>query len=309
MRIDPIRHALIAKLASVVLLALCLIQWNARASQPIIISAAQTAGTFTLTFNGQTTGLARGQMLRLTASNGNEPGSGGGSEPVHALATLFDAHGNPLAESGEVEIPAGEFRSIDFDRDDLHLAGEPGTGRTQVRTQVRYRFFSLVDRTKLSPPSIEIIDKSNGMTTVAASPDRANDRIRTAGPTDVPLGIITGQTLRLTLFNSSEPGSAEPIGGQVKLFDAHGSLIAESSVVLIPAGEFHSFDFNRSDLPLAGEPGSSRAEIRTRALWYFRPLHSLGPEIPASLEIVDNGTGRTTAATSTKPKEIVVVGS
>jgi hypothetical protein len=155
MRIRFIRHSLIAKLAACVLLALCLVQSNAHASQPINTSTAQTYGTYTITFQGALAGLVRGQTLRLTGSNGNDPGSRGGSEPVFAMATLFDAHGNPIAESVEVEIPVGEFRSIEFDRDDLSLAGEPDTGRVQVRSQIRYRFLSIVDRTQLSPPSSE----------------------------------------------------------------------------------------------------------------------------------------------------------
>jgi len=120
-----------------------------------------TKPAYTITFQGALAGVVRGETLRLTASNGNEPGSRGGSEPVFAMATLYDAHGNPIAQSVEVEIPAGEFRSIEFDRDNLHLAGEPGTGRVQVRALVRYRSFSIVDRTQLSPPSSEIIDKEH----------------------------------------------------------------------------------------------------------------------------------------------------
>jgi hypothetical protein len=311
MRNDLIRHAL--KFASVALLAFGLLQPNVFALQPINTSAPQTGGTFTLTFNGQTTGLGRGQLLRLTASNGIEPDTRGGSEPVKALATLYDAQGAPIADRVEVEIPAGEFRTFDFDPEQLHLTGEPGTGRIQVRTQIRYRSFAILDRTQLSPPSIEIIDKISGITTVAIAAYRANDRLRTAGPTDVELGIIPGQTLRLTMFNPTEPGTpegTEPLLARVKLFDQHGLLIAESSEVLIRAGEFHSFDFNRSDLPLAGEPGTGRAQVRTAALWGVRTRTSFGPDdVPASLEIVDNGTGRTMAASSSKPKEIVVVGT
>ena len=308
MQTKSIRHPLIAKLAALALLALCFIQSDVRALQPSNISAARS-GVFTLTFNGQTTGLARGQTLRITVPNGNEQESRSGSLPVRAQATLFDAQGNPVDQSPEVEIPPGEFRSIDFDRDDLPLAGEQGTGRLEVRSQIRYRFLAIVDRTQLSPPSEEIIDMSSGMTTIAY---RANDRLRTAGPTDASLGITPGQTLRVTMFNSSEPGSpesAEPIRAHVKVFDAYGTLIAESSEALIAAGEFHSFDFNRSDLRLAGEPGTNRAQFRTQPLWSARAGIRLGPDdIPASVEIVDNGTGRTIAATSTMPKEIVVVG-
>lgn len=166
MQIRFIRRSLIAKLAACGLLALSLVQSNARASQPSIMSATEGRPTvYTVTFQG-TLGLARGQTLRITGSNGNEPGSRGGREPMRALATLYDAHGNPIAESAEAEIPAGEFRSIDFDRDDLDLAGEPGAGRIQVRAQIRYRFLSIVDRTQLSPPSLELIENTTGRTTV-----------------------------------------------------------------------------------------------------------------------------------------------
>jgi hypothetical protein len=38
----------------------------------------------------------------------------------------------------------------------------------QVRAQIRHRFFSLVDRTRLAPASLEIVDAS-GKTTVKVS--------------------------------------------------------------------------------------------------------------------------------------------
>ena len=307
-------QTLFVKAAALALLALFFIQSNAYASHRVNITAAQTpTGTFRLTFNGQTTGIARGQTLRLTASNGNEPASPGGGGRVLAQAILFDAHGATIAESREVDIPPGEFRSFDFDRDQLSLEGEPATGRVQARSQIRYRFFSIVDRTQLSRPSIEIIDNNTGMTVIAMPDARAADDM--LGPdiaNDIAIGIIPGQTLRLSLFNPSDPDSregSEPIRAQVKVFDSHGLLIAESAEVFIPAGEFRSFDFQRSDLPLAGDPGTSRAQIRTMALWGVSHHRFAPDQIPASVEIVDNGTGRTTAATSTKPKEIVVVGS
>lgn len=311
MRIDFKRRSLMVRLAALALLAFFFIQANVHATQPINSRAAQ-AVVFVGGW-GASVGLARGQTLRVNVSNENEPGARSGSEPVFALATLYDARGNTLAQSAEVAMRAGEFRSLDFNRDDLHLTGEPGTGRVQVRAQIRYRSFFIVDRTQLTPPALEVIDKSSGKTNIAVLAYRANDRLSNSGPGANYLGIVPGQTLRVTMFNPSEPGSPagrEPLRARVKLYDAHGNLIAESAEVRIAAGQFHSFDFNRADLPLAGEPGTSRAEIRTTALWGVRARHSFGPDdIPASLEIVDNGTGQTTAALSSKPKEIVVVGS
>ena len=60
-----------------------------------------------------------------------------GTEPVRARVTLYDAQGNEVASSREVEVPARQFRSFDFDRDNLPLAGEPNTGRVQVRAVVQ----------------------------------------------------------------------------------------------------------------------------------------------------------------------------
>ena len=94
MSIDFKRHSLVASLATLALLALFFIQANVRAAQPIDSSAAQVV-VFVGGW-GESLGLAHGQTLRVTGSNGNEPCSHGGSEPVYALATLYDAPGNSL---------------------------------------------------------------------------------------------------------------------------------------------------------------------------------------------------------------------
>ena len=66
------------------------------------------------------------------------------------------------------------------------------------------------------------------------------------------VGLAPGQTLRLTLFN---PDGA-PVGAQAQIHHSGGILVGlgDGSV---RAGAFHSFDFNRGDIPLAGEAGTS----------------------------------------------------
>jgi hypothetical protein len=259
---------------------------------------AQTGGTFTLTFNGQTAGLVRGQTLRLTASNRNEPGSRGGSEPVRATATLFDAHGRPIAQSAEVEIPAGEFRSIEFDRDDLPLAGEPGTGRVQVHSQVRYRMFTIVDRTQLSPPSSEILDKSAGMTTAIVAGGNEDESLKSGFENDNLYGMAPGQMLRFTVFNPDEPdsraGGVTKLGSKLLTLGGDGAYLAESDELSIEAGEFRSFDVKRDDLHVTGEPGTGRLQVRGKLI--LRVLegsaHS-GVSPAVSVELVTSSTGKT----------------
>ena len=298
MRIHFIRPSLIARLAVCAQLALCLVHSNVRASHLLNTSTAQPSGTFTLTFNGQMTGLARGQTLRITGSNGNDPGSRGGREPVFAMATLYDAHGNPIAQSAEVEIPAGEFRSIEFDRDELQLAGEPGTGRVQVRTQIRYRFLSIVDRTQLSPPSSEILDKSTGMTTAIVSCRNVDDPLTSGFENDNLYGMVPGQMLRFTVFNPDEPdsrgGGVTKLGSKLLTLQGDGTYVGESDEVIIPASEFRSFDVKRDDLHIAGEPGTGRLQLRGKIiLWVREGSAHAGFSPIISVELVTSSTGKT----------------
>ena len=310
MRLRFIQHSLIARLAACLLLALCLIQSNVRASQPIYTSAAQTTGTFRLTFNGASLGLAPGQTLRLTALNGNDPGSRGGSEPVHALATLYDAHGSPIAQSAEVEIPAGEFRSIEFDRDDLGLAGEPGTGRVQVRSRIRYRFLAIVDRTQLSPPSSEILDKSTGMTAAILSGRNEDDPRRSGFENDALIGMVPGQMLRFTVVNPDEPdsrsGGITKLGSKLLILQGDGTYLGESDELDVAAGEFRSIEVKREDLRVAGEPGTGRLQVRGKIILWVREGSSnpnLSPTV--SVELVNSSTGKTAAATQGRSLFIV----
>ena len=107
------------------------------------------------------------------------------------------------------------------------------------------------------------------------------------------VGLVPGERLRFTAFNPSTTESSrehnEPVRMQLKLYDAAGEIIAASPDVVIPPGEFRFVDFNRDDLPIAGEPGTRRAQVRTQALWGLRSHDRL--QLPTSLEIIDNQTG------------------
>jgi hypothetical protein len=109
-------------------------------------------------------GLTRGQTARLSVVNPNAP-SERERRTIFVQVTLVDQEGDRLAGSDEVAIESGEIRSIEFTRDALPLAGEPGSGRLQIRARVRYRFLALVDRTGQGfPPSVELIDNATGIT-------------------------------------------------------------------------------------------------------------------------------------------------
>jgi len=217
------------------------------------------------------------------------------------LVALFTADGSVVAESEEFTVEPGEFRSFDFDRDDLDLTGDPDTGRVQLCARIRYRFFSIVDRTQLPPASLEIIDKGSGRTTEAHS-HKPKEIVVVGSNGDRPLvfavdfrstGMVHGQTIRFSLLNQSDSSQAlrGPVLAQVRLFDAVGQQIAQSSVIAIPPGEFRSVDFDRDDIPLAGEPGTGRVQIKGTWKMTVQDRAAEDGEFPASLEIVDNESG------------------
>jgi hypothetical protein len=116
-----------------------------------------------------------------------------------------------------------------------------------------------------------------------------NDIITSGFGNDILMGIVPGKKVRVTLLN--QPASGTEARGHVKVFDGSGNLIAQSPELIIPPGEFRSFDLDRNEIPLAGEPGTNRAQARIKPFFNFES-ERLSPVL-ASFEIVDASTGRT----------------
>jgi hypothetical protein len=136
-----------------------------------------------------------------------------------------------------------------------------------------------------------------------------------------PVGLAFGQTLRVTALNPLEAPAPGADGRKFKMLVAplillaDGRVIAERDEVSLAPGEFHSFDFKRADLPLTGETDTGRLQVRVEIRRRFFPgFISRFPQgdvdnAPVSIELIDDSTGKTAMLLSSKPKEIVVVGS
>ena len=262
-------------------------------------------------------GFARGQTLRYTWANQNDPDPEERQiEPLRIRVRLIAADRSVIAQSEAPAVGVGRFQVFDFNRDGITLPGEALTGRLQTRLEVivsglKYRNIILKQAIVESfDDTIEIIDNVSGRTTVStgggANVNPDGFQIISAGK-DCLVGFVPGERLRVSALNSFDPsvgdGRKFKMLFAVTILLADGSVIAESDEITLDPGESHFFDFKRADLPIAGEPGG-----RVQARVIFRKL-SLRAEFPSSFEIVDQSTGKTTVFISQKPKEIVVVGS
>jgi hypothetical protein len=310
MRSGYIHHVSIIRLGALALLVLCLFQPQVRAQEEV-----------SFVFHTISWGMGRGQTARLTIFNTNEPVKTELTRQVSLVEVmLMDARGAVIAQSDEIAILPGAFRSVDFKRDNLPVAGE----RAQVRAQVRYKSFYLVDRTRavgFPSASIEVIDDDTGHSTLLISQKpkeivvvgSRSPAIAPAQPlTELPvivyagralMGLTYGQTLRVNAFY---PGAlADPqrqsVRARARLYDANGALVAQSAEAVIAPGEISSFDFDREDIHAPGESGGGRLQMLVRLeasatdpYSFAQDPKAAGP-LATSLELIDNSTGRTTA--------------
>jgi hypothetical protein len=241
---------------------------------------------------------------------------------------LLAADRSVIAQAEAAAVGVGQFQSFDFNRDEITLPGEDPTGRLQMVLEatvsgIEYRDIVLKEGIIESfDDTLEVVDNLTGRTTVSLG-HGANElslddtagkerivpegfQIISAGK-DSLIGIVPGQTLRVSAMNPFDPSVGDDRKFKmlfaVTVLGADGTVIAESDEITLDPGEFHFFNFKRSDLPVSGEPGG-----RLQARVMFNKL-KLKTEFPSSVEIVDESTGKTTVMMSQKPKEIVVVGS
>jgi hypothetical protein len=303
------RQVLIARLAALALCAVCLLQ-----------AAALGQGLTGYVLDFPSVGLAPGESLRLTLFNPN-------GAPVQVQAQLRHP-GGMLVGMGDGSVrfvQAGISQTFVFKRSDIPLLGEESTGRLQLRASFYITLAAPgeIDRLAVSMETVSISDgTSNTIFVAEAIPsaqagDGGNDVLTGGDARDILMGIIPGQTLRATLFNPRSSGpeagseaQRHAVSGHVKVFDGSGNLIAQSPDLVIPPGEFRSFDFNREALPSPGERGTGRLQMRAslEVSTVDPPSTDQGASrlIAASVELIDNSTGKTTAKCQNNLRQLVL---
>ena len=123
------------------------------------------------------------------------------------------------------------------------------------------------------------------------------------GGIPAPISVSRGQTLRVNLTHLLPPQLAnQPLSGDglITFYDLNGVAHATFNAT-IAHGQTLSFDLDRDQLNLDGDPGTGRALLRPEIHYRLRLDAALGAQLLAqgemsrllvSTELVDNNTGR-----------------
>jgi hypothetical protein len=296
MRFKNFHGTSIALLTALALLVSCEFQATVVAQdpdQPILLSAVF--------------GLARDQSVRLTVLMPEGPAG-------IAHVKLFDGLGNSVAQTAEVRIPGGLFHSFHFDPADIHLVSEESTGRRQLRASCWIRVGGPWARR--ASATLEIIEASSGITDGASNTFLVGEHCLgcpQVGPLgdlgNFSFGIVPGQSVRFSVFNSEEANSNDLRGKllriTVKSGDVFGREVAVSRGLTILPGQFAWASFDYDDLTIEPEnrTGRKQALFKLFAAVVKAPSPSVQPIIPPGTllvtgEAVNNDTGKTVVGTS-----------
>ena len=313
------------------------------ASALILASARVTAQTeptrqVTIIQEMAPVGLAPGQTLRYSWANRTDADARAMFEPLRIVVSLLAADGAVLAQDEAATVESGHVQFFDFRRSSIPRQGVAATDQLQVRVHTK-----LIGRSKWAPielkrgktaiysDGLELIDDATGVTVAGIaggynelSMDDTAGKEKSTPPgfpslsaaSDFLVGLVPGQALRLNVSNP-EAGST---GRQTKpLFaflveDLDGRALARVDQVSLDPGRAHSFEVAYSELLAANSSLTGRIQVRAEIRRFFHGIASRVSQghdeiVPDSLEIVETSTGRTVLLMSSKPKEIVVVGS
>jgi hypothetical protein len=133
-----------------------------------------------------------------------------------------------------------------------------------------------------------------GLVTLAAGRANAQTDQKYIELLSYSLGIAPGETARISvtlrrLANPQQP----PINARIQLLDTEGRVIAQSDEIKVDPGQIRFWDALRNLIPVSGEPGTGRLQLRIRMLVTTSSM-DLDPEsLMPSIEIIDGATGRT----------------
>ncbi len=216
-------------------------------------------------------GIAFGQTLRVTFLNV-------GGNPLEIQPCIFDGDGAHLKTGAAITLLPGQMHSFDLSRSEIG-------GRTEPSVEVRAGVHA--DRPDLKRLVVggELIEDATGKSSLYV-PGLQNPPDTFPGgrvtSTLSPVGIVPGQTARVTIFNTGR----NPVEMDPCFFDGDGAHLKEGATMTLAPGRMHSFEITWSEA--AG--GRTETRIQLRGAAHVR--RSDAKYLMMSGEVVEDATGR-----------------
>jgi hypothetical protein len=312
-----VRYGFSLRLAVLAVVTLCLTQFNLRAQElelRVVAAAASGDGIplESISMNYGKVSFGYGQTLRLNLTYAVAPTQAGQSVPaIRAKAQFKDTSGNTIyvsSANGGVwkTVDGGQSWSFEVNRDQLSLAGDPRTGAVALVPELVIE--APAGAGTDFPTSLELTDNLTGKVVFHDGRFVARQQPTTASGTftltfNGQTTATRGETLQVNLTNPLLLTVANQAVAASDYFITIKDIKGEASYVrrgTVNPGQTIVAEFNRDQLPAAGDPGTGRLSLATEIRYSLRltpeQLAALGelPQFSVSFEIVDNATGRTT---------------
>jgi hypothetical protein len=106
------------------------------------------------------------------------------------------------------------------------------------------------------------------------------------------VGLVAGQTVRVTVASQRATNPPEPDRLRIVLVDDKGRIVADSGALLLPAVQSQSFDVPRDAVERSGEEGTGRIQLRAIVTLSSAQALPIDPCRPG-LEVIATATGQT----------------
>ena len=133
-----------------------------------------------------------------------------------------------------------------------------------------------------------------GLVALAAGRAYAQEQARGIVVLSDSWGFARGETSRISVTLQRLANPQQPtVGARIQLLDTEGRVISQSDEIRVGPGQIRFWDAPRDLIPVSGEPGTGRLQVRTRMLVTTSSMDFDQESLMPTIEIIDGNTGRT----------------
>ena len=213
-------------------------------------------------------GVALGQTLRVSFLNV-------GSNPLEIVPCIFDGDGAHLKTGATITLAPGQTRSFDLSRSEI-------AGRTERSVEVRAGVHANRPDLKNLVASGELIEDATGKTSLYVGEQDPPDTRSASDVTISPVGIVAGQSLRVTYFNNGR----SPLEIVPCIFDGDGAHLRSGPAITLQPGQMRSIEITWN------EAAAGRTERSYGVRGAVHVLRDDAKHLVMAGEVVEDATGK-----------------